>query len=139
MNRLMRQVYDRNQTRGRTNRVRVKPREGVIAYKAANNLPFFIHTRPVDEGGDPIVFCYVPETRGTSHKTHSLGDGRVCLADSLRGWDLTRILFQCDSWARGLEIYRATGHFPGSPREAFSGQRHLANRSIWERVFGNTY
>ena len=83
-------------------------------------MVFFIDASPVDEGGEPQVRTPEAELYGPAHKTHTLGGGRVCLADSLRGWDLTRILFQCDSWARGYEIYKRTGRFPKNPRQSFS-------------------
>lgn len=120
MNRLMRQAYEPDQIRGRESRVRVNRANKKIAYKAPNGMVFFIDTRPVEEGGEPIVRTHDAEIYSASHKTHTLGSGRVCLAESLRGWDLTRILFQCDSWARGYEIYQRTGSFPDDPRQSFS-------------------
>lgn len=86
----------------------------------SNGMPFFIDTRPLDEGGEPQVCTPEAKLHGAGHKTHTLGKGRVCLAGSLRGWDLTQILFQCDSWARGWEIFKQTGRFPDSPRDSCS-------------------
>ncbi len=121
MNRLMRQAYEPDQVMGRESRIRINSRAQKIAYKAPNGMVFFIDTRPVNEGGEPIVRTPEAEIYGPSHRTHTLGEnGRVCLASSLRGWDLTRILLQCDSWARGYEIYQRTGRFPESPRESFN-------------------
>ena len=120
MNRLMRQVTQEDQIRGRGSRIRVDRAKRKIAYKAPNGMVFYIDTRPVDEGGEPIVRTAEAELYSASHKTHTLGNGRVCLATSLRGWDLTRILFQCDSWARGYEIYKQTGQFPEDTLESFS-------------------
>lgn len=122
MNRLMRQAFDPDQIRGRESRIRVNQAGKRIAYKAPNGMVFFIDTRPVDEGGEPIVRSSEAKRYGANHKTHTLGDSQVCLADSLRGWELTRILFQCDSWARGIEIYRKTGKFPDNPGQSFSRQ-----------------
>lgn len=119
MNRLIRQAFEPDQIRGREERVRVNRDKKKIAYKAPNGMVFFIDTRPVEEGGEPKVYTDEAELYGPAHKTHTLGEGRVCLAESLRGWDLTRILFQCDSWARGYEIYQRTGLFPADPRETF--------------------
>lgn len=134
MNRLMNQVFEPEQIRGREPRIRVDRTNRKIAYKAPNGMVFFIDTRPTEEGGEPIVRTEEAELYSAGHSTHTLGSGRVCLASSLRGWDLTRILFQCDSWARGYEIYKATGSFPNSPREAFArGQQRP--KSFLERLF----
>ncbi len=119
MNDLMEQVSDPEMIRGREERIRVNREKRKIAYKAPNGMTFFIDTRPLEEGGEPIVRTKEAEIYSPSHKTHTLGNGRICLAESLRGWDLTRILLQCDSWARGYEIYKKTGYFPTNPREAF--------------------
>lgn len=135
MNRLMQQAFDPEQIRGRESRVRVNRARTKIGYEAPNGMRFFIDTCPVDEGGEPRVYAEEAELYGPSHKTHTLGDGRVCLASSLRGWDLTRILFQCDSWARGYEIYQQTGVFPDNPRESFTGGRPR-KRSFLERLLG---
>lgn len=119
MNRLMRQVYDAEQIRGRESRIRIDRGREKIAYKAPNGMIFYIDTRPLAEGGEPTVRTAEAELYSISHKTHTLGGGRVCLATSLRGWDLTRILFQCDSWAHGYEVYQKTGSFPADPRQSF--------------------
>ncbi len=123
MNRLMMQAYEPDQVRGRESRIRINRRAQKLAYKAPNGMVFFIDTSAVDEGGEPRVFTEHAELYGASHRTHTLGGGRVCLASSLRGWDLTRILLQCDSWARGYEIYQRTGRFPRNARESFSRGR----------------
>lgn len=120
MNRLMQQVTQEDQIRGRASRIRVDRASRKIAYKAPNGMVFYIDTRPVEEGGEPIVRTPEAELYSASHKTHTLGNGRACLASSLRGWDLTRILLQCDSWARGYEIYQETQRFPEDTRESFS-------------------
>ena len=120
MNRLMKQALESDQIRGRESRIRIDREKKKIAYKAPNGMVFYIDTRLVDEGGEPEVLTPEAELYSAAHKTHTLGDGRVCLANSLRGWDLTRILFQCDSWARGYEIYKQTGRFPEDPRHSFS-------------------
>jgi len=139
MNRLMQQASEPDQIRGREARIRVDRARKRIAYKAPNGMVFFIDASPVDEGGEPQVRTPEAELYGPAHKTHTLGGGRVCLADSLRGWDLTRILFQCDSWARGYEIYKRTGRFPKNPRQSFSprAQEQDASRptSFLERLF----
>src|SRR5690554_6645772 len=119
MNHLMKQAFEPDQIRGRQSRIRVDRARRKIAYKAPNGMVFFIETGPMEEGGEPIVCTPEAELYGPAHKTHTLGDGRVCLADSLRGWDLTRILFQCDSWARGWEVFKQTGQFPKNPRQSF--------------------
>ena len=140
MNRLMRDTYDPEQTRGRSHRLRRNITNGIIRYTAPNGMLFEIDTRPIDEGGDPEVKCDAAKIYSASHKTHTLGDGRVCLATSLRGWDLTRILLQCDSWARGMEIYKKTGRFPKDPLESFrtssSRREEPKKKSFWEALFG---
>lgn len=140
MNRLMAQTKDPDQIRGRESRIRVDHSKKKIAYKAPNGMAFYIDTRPIEEGGEPIVNTAEAELYSAAHKTHTLGDGRVCLALSLRGWDLTRILFQCDSWARGYEIYKKTQHFPDNPRQAFSRawlqQAAARPKSFLERLLG---
>ena len=140
MNRLMKQAFEADQIRGRESRIRVDRRKKKIAYKAPNGMVFFIDTRKVDEGGEPIVRTPDAELYGPAHKTHTFGGGRVCLAETLRGWDLTRILFQCDSWARGFEIYQETGRFPEDARESFSPtarqQAAARPKSLFERLFG---
>jgi len=139
MNRLMRQAFEPDQIRGRESRVRVDRANKKIAYKAPNGMVFFIDTCPVEEGGEPKVHTPEAELYGPAHKTHTLGSGRVCLAESLRGWDLTRILFQCDSWARGYEIYQRTGQFPNDPRQSFNpaarSQAAHCPPSFLERLF----
>lgn len=119
MNYLMRQCNDYSMIKGREARIRVKRDEDKIAYKSVNGMLFFIDTSPVNTGGEPTIRTPEAEIYSASHKTHTFGSGRVCLAESIRGWDLTKILFQCDSWARGYEIYKNTGKFPDSPREVF--------------------
>ena len=135
MNKLMKQVYQPDQVRGRESRIRVDPGRQMIAYKAPNSMVFFIDTKPLDVGGEAIVTNDHAELYSASHKTHTLGSGRVCLAGSLRGWDLTQILFQCDSWARGYEIYQRTGKFPEDPIEAFSRTKRNRKRDdIFEQL-----
>lgn len=134
MNRLMNQVFEADQIRGREARLRIDRANQKIAYKAPNGMVFFIDTRPVEEGGEPIISTKEAELYSAGHSTHTLGSGRVCLAGSLRGWDLTRILFQCDSWARGYEIYQATGTFPDNPRQVFTS-RGARPRSLIARLF----
>lgn len=140
MNLLMKQTSEPDQIRGRESRIRVNREKRKIAYTAPNGMVFFIDTRPTEEGGEPIVSTPDAELYSASHKTHTLGGGRVCLASSLRGWDLTRILFQCDSWARGFELYKKTGEFPADPLEAFSPtvRRLKASRpkSFLDSIFG---
>lgn len=140
MNRLMKQAFEAGQIRGRESRIRVDRKKKKIAYKAPNGMIFYIDTRPVEEGGEPTVRTAEAEIYSASHRTHTLGGGRVCLASSLRGWDLTRILFQCDSWARGYEIYQRTGHFPEDPRQSFgrSGRQRATTPKKWflESLFG---
>lgn len=119
MNRLLDQCFQADQVRGRESRIRINRERRRLAYRAPNGMDFFIDCRPVEEGGEPRVFTKSAELYGPSHRTHTLGDGRVCLAQSLRGWDLVRILFQIDSWARGYEIYQRTGGFPNDPRACF--------------------
>ncbi|MBU4567293.1 MAG: hypothetical protein KKE29_21455 [Proteobacteria bacterium] len=120
MNRLMRQAFEKDQIRGRESRIRVDRDRQKIAYKAPNGTLFFIETGSVEEGGEPVVRSPAADIYSAAHKTHTLGGSRVCLANSLRGWDLTRILLQCDSWARGMELYRSGQKFPSSPKEAFA-------------------
>ncbi|MBN2374488.1 hypothetical protein JXL19_11945 [bacterium] len=119
MNRLMRQAFEPGQIRGRESRIRVDRNKQKIAYKAPNGMIFFIDTQYVEAGGEPIVSTPEAEICGASHKTHTYGGGRVCLASTIRDWELTQILFQCDSWARGYEIYQRTGEFPKDPRQSF--------------------
>jgi len=135
MNWLMNQAFQSDQIRGRESRIRVDRARQRIAYKAPNGMIFFIETKPVEEGGQPVVRTETAELFGPSHSTHTLGGGRVCLASSLRGWDLTRILFQCDSWARGYEIYQRTGHFPKDARESFSRHGVAHRQSLIGRLF----
>jgi len=121
MNRLMEQTRDPRQIRGRESQVRIDREEKIIAYKAPNGMIFKIHTQPTESGGETVVMNKEAKSLPSGSKAHHYGKGHVCLAHSLRGWDLTRILFQCDSWARGYEIYKKTGRFPGSPKVTFSG------------------
>jgi len=120
MNYLMKQLEDPEQIRGREDRLRVKYDAEKIAYKAPNGMVFVIDTSPINEGGEAVVTTKEAEGYPASHETHTFGDGRICLAESIRGWELTQILFQCDSWARGLELYEETGIFPDDPLEAFT-------------------
>lgn len=138
MNRLMRQAFDLEQTRGRTSLIRINRDREMILYKTKSGILFKIDTSPTESGGEAIVKTKEAARFGADHSTHTLGGGRVCLARSLRGWDLTRILFQCDSWARGYEIYKKTGSFPDSPKKVFSRKRFSKrNRfmSMVQRVF----
>jgi len=139
MNYLMKQAFEKDQIRGRESRIRVDRSKKKIAYKAPNGMCFFIETKGVESGGEPKVRTPEAEIYSASHKTHTLGRGRVCLAESLRGWELTRILFQCDSWARGYEIYKKTGRFPDDPRESFDpsarSQTRTRSKSLFEMLF----
>ncbi|RME44507.1 MAG: hypothetical protein D6795_17845 [Deltaproteobacteria bacterium] len=119
-NPLMEQVFDDEQIAGRRRRIRINRAARKIAYKAPNGMIFFIDTRPVEEGGEPEIWTDQGDLYTPRVKKHIVGRQRVCLAASLRGWELSRILFQCDSWARAQEIFLETGYFPMSPREAFS-------------------
>ena len=120
MNRLMRQAFEPDKIRGREQRIRISRGQRIIAYKAPNGMLFKIDTMPIESGGEPVVHNDEVSELSSSHRSHTLGQGRVCLAENLRGWDLTRILFQCDSWARGYEIYQETGVFPDSPKKVFT-------------------
>ena len=117
MNRLIYQAGDRDHLGGRFPRVGFKGSK--IGYRAPNGEVFCVPPQPIESGGVPIVTAKVAEQLGASHETHTLGDGEVCLATSLRGWDLSPILFYCDSWARGIEIWQETGKFPPSPGDVF--------------------
>lgn len=124
-NYLLDQAQEADQIRGRENQLRVNYRSGHMLYKAPNKVIFRIDTSPVGTGGEPIVTTETAEIYSASHRTHTLGGGRVCLAASLRGWELHRILLQIDSWARGHEIYKQTGKFPDSIGDVFKNLKSL--------------
>ena len=87
-----------------------------IRYTNPEGTEFRIETGYVNTGGEPRVYTQVAEGLGPSHETHTLGGGRVCLARSLRGWDLERIFFYCRFWGKGFKLYMETGIFPPNPR-----------------------
>ena len=120
MNKLMRQTQDPEQIEGRESRLRINCEKKIIAYQAPNRMIFKIHTLPTESGGEAKVMNKEAESLPSGSKAHHYGNGHVCLAHSMRGWDLLRILFQCDSWAKGYEIYKKTGRFPKSPKDSFS-------------------
>ena len=122
MNKLMEQALDPEQTIGRASRIRISKEKKIIAYRARNSMIFKIHTHPTESGGEAVVKNKEAKSLPAGGKAHHYGGGHVCLAHSIRGWDLTRILFQCDAWARGYEIYKKTGVFPSSPKDSFSGK-----------------
>ena len=120
MNKLMRQTQDPEQIKGRESRIRIHREKRIIAYQAPNRLVFKIHTRPTESGGEVKVMNKEAQSLPVGGEAHHYGRGHVCLAHkSMRGWDLFRILFQCDSWAKGYETYKETGYFPSSPKTAF--------------------
>ena len=132
MNKLINMAYDFNQTRGR--KVQVSRDKSHIRYIAPNGIEFKIY--PGDfPYGNPVAYSPAAEPYGASHETHTLGSGKVCLGESMGGWDLTKILFFCDSWARGIRIYEDGYEFPSSPKVSF-------NRNLWKnrnRSFFNLF
>lgn len=137
MNKLMQQVSQSDQIRGRTSRIRINKNEKIIAYRAPNGMIFKIHTRPTESGGEAVVKNKEARSLPAGSEAHHYGNGHVCLAHNLRGWDLTRILFQIDAWARGYEIYKQTGRFPDSPKKTFSGKPspRTSIKSIIQNLF----
>lgn len=122
MNKLMEQIRDPDQIRGRESRIRINWEKNIIAYRTPNGMIFKIYTQPTESGGEAVVRNKQAKSLPSGSTAHHYGGGHVCLAHNLRGWDLTRILFQIDSWARGYEIYKKTGSFPDSPKDTFSGE-----------------
>ncbi len=122
MNYLLEDLGKADQIQGREKRLRVDWGSQKIAYKAPNGTVFFIDTKPLEVGGDIRVISPVIKDYPLSHKTHTNGDGTICLAENLRGWALVNILFFIDSWARGFELYNNTGVFPDSPKACFKKQ-----------------
>lgn len=120
MNYLMQQATDPQYIKGRESALRINRRRGLIAYRAPNGMKFVIDTSPLYEGGGAVVYSEEAKNLPASHNTHTLGSGALCLASSTRGWNLTKILFQCDAWAHGMQVYRATGRFPDGLRQTFS-------------------
>ncbi len=114
MNYLMQQATDPEYIKGREAALRINRRRGLIAYRAPNGMKFVIDTSPLYDGGVCRVYC-----EDAKDMPHGHG-GEPCLAGSYRGWNLTKLLFQCDAWAHGAEFYRATGHFPDGAAESFN-------------------
>lgn len=121
MHRLIEQfLRDPSETRGRQQSLSVSRERDRIRYVAPNGIEFTIDCSDAGSCGEPHVSSPAAVRYGTSHEAHTLGNGRVCLASSLRGWDLAKILVYCDSWAKGVRIYERTGTFPPSPKDVFT-------------------
>lgn len=147
MNKFMMQVRQRDQLEGREPWVRVDWAREVIAFRvhifdkrrqAYQDIDFFIDTRPMNTGGDPIVRSpranrHTP--RG--HENHMYNDHSCCLGINLRRMDLCEILRRCEAWAGGIITYEYGGHFPDFT-EVFARPRRPARTSggIFQRIFG---
>ena len=122
---LVRQLHDRSQVKGRTDKLSlVQKPSGVTAirYRAPNGIVFFIEPRR-HPYGEPAVWCREAKQFPASQKTHTFGEGYVCLGHGLMRWDLTRILVYCDGWAAGYDAYRRTGKFPPNPYKGLRSAR----------------
>ena len=119
-NPLIRQSYDHSEVGLRGPRLQRHTSLPRLRYQSANGMMIEIDCSAVIEGGEAVVRCPSVDHLPVSHSTHTYGDGKLCLADSIAGWSLSRILFFADAWCRGYEIWQATGHFPDSPAETFS-------------------
>jgi len=121
MHYLIRQfLQDFRQGSGRRHRIQVNKFSNKLRYTAPNGILFIIDCSDSGTREAPVIISPEAEPYGTSHATHTLGDGRVCLASSISGWELDRILLYCDSWAKGIRIYQRGKGFPKNPRASFS-------------------
>ena len=113
-------IHDPSQSQGRRDRLSANGDRTKLRYFAPNGVPFFIDCSDAGDKDEPLVHSPVATPYGVSHATHTLGKGRVCLALSIRGWELSQVLLYCDSWAKGIRIYEATGSFPANPKAIFA-------------------
>jgi hypothetical protein len=144
-NRLMQDSFQADQIRNREGRLWRHSQYAIVRYMAPNGYVFTIDARPLDHGGVPHITSEAARGCVASSATHTLGDGTCCIAEprALREMDLCTLLVHIDSWARGMELYKAGYAFPASPREAFS-PRHCPRGNnqyrgavgLLERLFG---
>lgn len=118
-NYLIRQANSHRYLKGRKYRLWVSNPTEKIKYKAPNGMVFYIHTKQIKTGGTPEVYNEQASMLPSSHDTHVFKKGEVCLAKSIRGWNLNRILYYCDAWSRGFEIFLQSGSFPSHPSITF--------------------
>ena len=125
MNYLISQFIDRRHCRGREYRLQINNYKNKIRYIALNQIVFIIDCSDAGASGSPGIYSNIVRGCSASHDSHTLGKdtidgGQICLAESINGWDLDRILFYCDSWAKGFCIYKRTGKFPNTPKSVFN-------------------
>jgi len=123
MHYLIKQFLYGTQCRGRSHRIHVNSARDKIRYRAPDQTVFIIDCSDAGTTGSPRVTSPKAERYGCKHETHTLGNGGVCLASSIAGWELDHILLYCDSWAKGLGIYKRTGSFPSDPLAVFRSRR----------------
>ena len=114
----MQQIQDPRYTRGRAGALAVNFKTQTILYVAPNRMRFFIDTTPLNEGGQPIVNCCVDTWHPQSRSVPSLNSMPACLGN-LRGFNLAKVLFACDTWAQCYGYYRMTGIFPNNLVDVF--------------------
>ena len=127
MNKLMQQLRDRSEIRGRENELKVDWNNRKIRFdrrftchdkygRTIEITPvFYIDTRPTEWGNDPIVTSpYVNNYPALGHTNHLFNDHSLCLGHNLARLDLHSLLRQIEKWFGGFYEWTQTGVFPQS-------------------------
>lgn len=120
MNRLIQEAQNREAIGERFNRLTKHPSLDVLRYEARDGTRFFIDTRPLDQGRDPIITSQTACEFGTSAQMHTRAKGQIELVGRVRFARLNDLLVLCDYWAAKATYFRQTGTFPpDSPIDQF--------------------
>ena len=124
MNKFIRQLSDRTQTRGRLDQLRRNPGSYIIVFRALipvtvngyrhiEAVDFFIDTSRVNCGGDPVIRCpRAKKHMPMGHANHMFDDHTICLGENLGNAELFELLRRCEEWAGGLIKWENGEKFP---------------------------
>lgn len=123
MNKLMQQLRDPEQIRGRGSDLMADWHNRMIQFNRRFNCKdgdhyvwitpvFYIDTKPTEWGNDPIVTSpYANRYEALGHTNHLYNDHSLCLGHGLYNWDLFELLRQIEKWFGGFYEWTKTGRF----------------------------
>ena len=126
MNKLMTQLRDPRQTKGRSACLKPDWYNRTIQFtrdfqcKVGNlgnqyvtiRVVFAIDTKPTEWGNDPVVTSpYVNRYPALGHTNHLYRDHSLCLGHGLYNWNLFELLRQIEKWFGGFYEWTKSGNF----------------------------
>ena len=131
MNRLVLEAQNKTALGERFERVWKHPTMDVLQYRSVDGTRFFIDTRPLDQGRDPLVTSRSALEFGSNAQMHTKPRGQIELLGRVRYARLSDLFALCDYWAAKAAYFRQTGTFP--PDGPFDQIRDSTGR-FWERL-----